>query len=216
MLYCRLSLYFFFMFDALPLILLTRESCLIVTRHQIIDQNLMKSWKVGLWMLLASIDLKFILRFVRNNVIIGIRHIIHHVIMLIRVSVCCNYPCIYDCWYKYVLCCVIQHMEFILCLLFSLFNSNFQCNLIVYLGFASPIAEPSKMGLKGEGMSDRHNSNWCSKVGCFFCSFLVREDCRSNEDINLQQQSGEEDALFCTLCNAEVGTNFLKNFILFS
>ncbi|KAJ1427418.1 Palmitoyltransferase, DHHC domain [Sesbania bispinosa] len=70
-------------------------------------------------------------------------------------------------------------------------------------GFASPIAEPSK-GLKGEGMSDRHSSNWCSKFGCFFCSFLVREDCRSNEDINLQQQSGEEDALFCTLCNAEV------------
>ena len=51
-------------------------------------------------------------------------------------------------------------------------------------------------------MSDRHNSNWCSKIGCFFCSFLVREDCRSNDD-NLQQQSGEEDALFCTLCNAE-------------
>ncbi|KAG5018142.1 hypothetical protein JHK87_013997 [Glycine soja] len=66
------------------------------------------------------------------------------------------------------------------------------------------LAEPSKMGLKGEGMSDRHNSSWCSKVGCFFCSFLVREDCRSNEDISLQQQSGEEEALFCTLCNAEV------------
>ncbi|XP_061372818.1 protein S-acyltransferase 21 isoform X2 [Gastrolobium bilobum] len=66
------------------------------------------------------------------------------------------------------------------------------------------LAEPSKIGLKGEGMSDRHNSNWCSKLGCFFCSFLVREDCRSNEDIFLQQQSGEEDALFCTLCNAEV------------
>ncbi|XP_047163147.1 protein S-acyltransferase 21 [Vigna umbellata] len=66
------------------------------------------------------------------------------------------------------------------------------------------LAEPSKLGLKGEGMSDRHNSNWCSKVGCFFCGFLVREDCRSNEDSVPQQQSGEEDALFCTLCNAEV------------
>ncbi|CAL0326950.1 unnamed protein product [Lupinus luteus] len=66
------------------------------------------------------------------------------------------------------------------------------------------LTEP-KIGLKGEGMSERHNSNWCSKLGCFFCSFLVREDCRSNEDIISQQQSGEsEDILFCTLCNAEV------------
>lgn len=72
------------------------------------------------------------------------------------------------------------------------------------------------MGLKGEGMSDRHNSSWCSKVGCFFCSFLVREDCRSNEDISLQQQSGEEEALFCTLCNAEVDMSYLKNLISFS
>lgn len=64
-------------------------------------------------------------------------------------------------------------------------------------------------------MSDRHNSNWCSKVGCFFCGFLVREDCRSNEDSIPQQQSGEEDALFCTLCNAEVDPSFLKDIIMF-
>lgn len=87
--------------------------------------------------------------------------------------------------------------------------------MIFYLGSASPIAEPSKIGLKGEGMSDRHNSNWCSKVGCFFCGFLVREDCCSNEDSIPQQQSGEEDALFCTLCNAEVDASFLKNIIMF-
>ncbi|KAK7310665.1 hypothetical protein RJT34_08301 [Clitoria ternatea] len=66
------------------------------------------------------------------------------------------------------------------------------------------LAEPSKIGLKGEGLSTRHNSSWCSKVGCFFCSFLVREDCRSNEDVILQQQSGEEEFLFCSLCNTEV------------
>ncbi|KAL1344056.1 hypothetical protein AAHE18_08G020600 [Arachis hypogaea] len=66
------------------------------------------------------------------------------------------------------------------------------------------LAETGKTGLKGEGTSGQHNSSWCSKIGCFFCSFLVREDCRSNEDNNLQQQSGEEEALFCTLCNAEV------------
>ncbi|CAK8569202.1 unnamed protein product [Lathyrus sativus] len=64
------------------------------------------------------------------------------------------------------------------------------------------LAEPNKIGLKDEGLSDQHNSNGCSKIGCFLCSFLAIEDCRSDED--LQQQSGEEDALFCTLCNAEV------------
>ncbi|CAN0927333.1 Protein S-acyltransferase 21 [Linum grandiflorum] len=36
-------------------------------------------------------------------------------------------------------------------------------------------------------------------LGGFFCGFLFKPDCRSDEDM----QSGEE-ALFCTLCNAEV------------
>uniref|UniRef100_A0A5B7B7T1 S-acyltransferase n=1 Tax=Davidia involucrata TaxID=16924 RepID=A0A5B7B7T1_DAVIN len=71
-------------------------------------------------------------------------------------------------------------------------------------GNASSIEEPSKVGLKNGGKSDRHGSSCCSKVGGFFCGFLVREDCCKGEDL-LQQQSGEEeDALFCTLCNAEV------------
>ncbi|KAF7829463.1 protein S-acyltransferase 21 [Senna tora] len=68
--------------------------------------------------------------------------------------------------------------------------------------FDGELPEPSKIEPNGEETSGQHDSNWCSKLGCFFCGFLVREDCRSNEDI--QQQSGEEDALFCTLCNAEV------------
>ncbi|OIV96259.1 hypothetical protein TanjilG_05099 [Lupinus angustifolius] len=63
----------------------------------------------------------------------------------------------------------------------------------------------SNIGLKGEGMSEHHTSNWCSNLGCFFCSLLVREDCCRNEDVISQQQSGESlDHLFCTLCNAEV------------
>ncbi|KAE9603486.1 putative protein S-acyltransferase [Lupinus albus] len=62
-----------------------------------------------------------------------------------------------------------------------------------------------KIGLKGEEMSERHNSNCFSKLGCFLCNLLVREDCHSNEDIISQQQSGEsQDNLFCTLCDAEV------------
>jgi palmitoyltransferase len=75
---------------------------------------------------------------------------------------------------------------------------------MLFDNFASTIAEPSKIGLKDEGLSDRHDSNGCSKFGCCLCSLLAIEDCRSDED--LQQQYGEEDALFCTLCNAEVGS----------
>ncbi|XWS20826.1 hypothetical protein CRYUN_Cryun30bG0002400 [Craigia yunnanensis] len=70
-------------------------------------------------------------------------------------------------------------------------------------GNASSIEEPSKIGLKYGRQSDRHGSRWCSKLGGFFCACLVTEDCRKDEDL-LQQQAGEEDALFCTLCNAEV------------
>lgn len=63
--------------------------------------------------------------------------------------------------------------------------------------------EPSKVGLQ---IGEKHtlpNSSFCSTIGDFCCCFLVKEDCRSEEDL-IQQQSGEEDALFCTLCNAEV------------
>ncbi|KAJ6921076.1 hypothetical protein NC651_014603 [Populus alba x Populus x berolinensis] len=62
--------------------------------------------------------------------------------------------------------------------------------------------EPSKTRLKNGGKSNKYGSSWCSRLGGFFCCFLVKQDCRKDEDI-LQQESGEE-ALFCTLCNAEV------------
>lgn len=68
-------------------------------------------------------------------------------------------------------------------------------------GNASSIEEPNKVGLKDGGNSNGHGSGWCSKIGGFFCGFLVIKDCRKDEDL---LQSGEEDALFCTLCNAEV------------
>ncbi|XP_050207519.1 protein S-acyltransferase 21 [Mercurialis annua] len=69
-------------------------------------------------------------------------------------------------------------------------------------GNVSSIEEPSKVRLKDGGKSARHGSSLCSKVGGFFCGFLIKHDCRKDDDI-LQEQSGE-DALFCTLCNAEV------------
>ncbi|KAI4317049.1 hypothetical protein L6164_024960 [Bauhinia variegata] len=65
------------------------------------------------------------------------------------------------------------------------------------------LSEPGKIGLRGEEILNQHGSNWCSKLGGCFCGFLFKEDCCSDEDI-LQQQYGEEDALYCTLCNAEV------------
>lgn len=54
------------------------------------------------------------------------------------------------------------------------------------------------------GKLDRQGSSWCSKLGGFFCCCFVREDCRKDEDGLQQQEQSGEDALFCTLCNAEV------------
>ncbi|KAL6982593.1 protein S-acyltransferase, partial [Sarracenia purpurea var. burkii] len=68
-------------------------------------------------------------------------------------------------------------------------------------GNASSVEEPGKVGLKSGGKSYRYGSR-CSKVGGFFCGFIIWEDCRKDEHL-LQQQSGE-DVLFCTLCHAEV------------
>jgi hypothetical protein len=78
--------------------------------------------------------------------------------------------------------------------------------VIAILGNASAIEEPIKIGLKDGGRSRRHSSSCCSKLGGFFCGFLVKEDCR--RDDLLQQQPGDEDALFCTLCNAEVQDSY--------
>ncbi|CAL1383628.1 unnamed protein product [Linum trigynum] len=61
------------------------------------------------------------------------------------------------------------------------------------------IEEANKVGLSTGGASGRHGSTCCSILGCFCCGFLAKADCRSDEDI----LSGDE-ALFCTLCNAEV------------
>ncbi|XP_035551317.1 protein S-acyltransferase 21-like [Juglans regia] len=69
-------------------------------------------------------------------------------------------------------------------------------------GNATSLEEPSKIELKYGGKYDRQGPSCCSKFGHFFCGFLVKEDCRSDDP--LQQQSGDDDALFCTLCNVEV------------
>lgn len=65
----------------------------------------------------------------------------------------------------------------------------------------STVEDPGKIELNSGGKYSGHSSTLCGKIGGFLCGCFVIEDCRK-DDI-LQQQSGE-DALFCTLCNAEV------------
>ncbi|XP_033510257.1 protein S-acyltransferase 21-like [Nicotiana tomentosiformis] len=52
------------------------------------------------------------------------------------------------------------------------------------------------------GIPARDASGYCGKLGGVFCCCFVVEDCR--KDDQLLQQSGDEEASFCTLCNAEV------------
>ncbi|XP_020599637.1 probable protein S-acyltransferase 19 [Phalaenopsis equestris] len=42
---------------------------------------------------------------------------------------------------------------------------------------------------------------WCFFFGGFICVLFAKEDCRRDD---VSEQQGGEDALFCTLCNAEV------------
>ncbi|KAL3845902.1 hypothetical protein ACJIZ3_003305 [Penstemon smallii] len=64
--------------------------------------------------------------------------------------------------------------------------------------------EPSKVESKNGGKYDRQDTGCCSRVGGCFCGFLVKEDCSKLEDHHVQEEN-EDDAFFCTLCNAEVG-----------
>lgn len=57
------------------------------------------------------------------------------------------------------------------------------------------------MELQNVEIYDGDSSGCCSKVGGFFCGCIVKEDCRNDEDM---LQGAMEEALFCTLCNAEV------------
>uniref|UniRef100_A0A6N2L717 S-acyltransferase n=1 Tax=Salix viminalis TaxID=40686 RepID=A0A6N2L717_SALVM len=69
-------------------------------------------------------------------------------------------------------------------------------------------ANSSKKGSVGEiGRSETAGQPPSRKsshnIGLIFCALFVYEDCRKQEGIG-DQQSNAEDALFCTLCNAEV------------
>lgn len=74
-------------------------------------------------------------------------------------------------------------------------------NDIDMAGNASSVGDPGKMELHNGGKNSSHHSTCCSKLGVVLCGCFFIKDCR--KDDLLQQESGE-DALFCTLCNAEV------------
>ncbi|ONK71173.1 uncharacterized protein A4U43_C04F5560 [Asparagus officinalis] len=65
------------------------------------------------------------------------------------------------------------------------------------------LQEPSKIGLKTEETIRKHKCVTCSEIGCFVCALIAKEDCRKDDDTG-EQHAGSEEALFCTLCNAEV------------
>lgn len=48
-----------------------------------------------------------------------------------------------------------------------------------------------------------NNRSSCNVIGGVFCILFSHEDCRKQEP-TADEQGGGEDALFCTLCNAEV------------
>ncbi|EEC77869.1 hypothetical protein OsI_17137 [Oryza sativa Indica Group] len=50
----------------------------------------------------------------------------------------------------------------------------------------------------------KHKS--CLGAGCLCCAIFVKEDCRKDDEA-YQQEDYDEEALFCTLCNAEVRKN---------
>lgn len=52
-------------------------------------------------------------------------------------------------------------------------------------------------------MRDHNKRSSCNIIGGIFCILFVHEDCRKQEAA-AEPQGGGEDALFCTLCNAEV------------
>ncbi|KAF6137576.1 hypothetical protein GIB67_031855 [Kingdonia uniflora] len=57
------------------------------------------------------------------------------------------------------------------------------------------------------GQARRKSSSAFNKIGGFFCALFVHEDCcKPGGESTEQQQVAGEDALFCTLCNAEVAS----------
>ncbi|XP_003580403.1 protein S-acyltransferase 21 isoform X3 [Brachypodium distachyon] len=64
--------------------------------------------------------------------------------------------------------------------------------------------EAGKSGSQANEEIQTHNS--CLGAGWFCCAIFMKDDCRKEDEAYQQEDYGEE-ALFCTLCNAEVRKN---------
>lgn len=69
-------------------------------------------------------------------------------------------------------------------------------------------ANSIKRGQQGPGRLDNEvvsltRKSSCCKIGGVLCFLFVHEDCRKTDGAAAEEGTGE-DALFCTLCNAEV------------
>lgn len=67
------------------------------------------------------------------------------------------------------------------------------------------MSKKSSVGDHGRGDDSmiQNNPSPCDVFGGVFCILFSHEDCRKQE-ATADEQGGGEDALFCTLCNAEV------------
>lgn len=63
----------------------------------------------------------------------------------------------------------------------------------------SSVEDPSRV----DDLRNQNIPNSCDVIGGIFCFVFSHEDCRKQE-ATADEQGGGEDALFCTLCNAEV------------
>ncbi|CAI0440052.1 unnamed protein product [Linum tenue] len=62
---------------------------------------------------------------------------------------------------------------------------------------------PRRFNESGSGIHSSPSSMSKISIGRILCAVFVHEDCRKQEGL-AEQQGSVEDALFCTLCNAEV------------
>ncbi|XP_058072089.1 probable protein S-acyltransferase 19 [Magnolia sinica] len=65
----------------------------------------------------------------------------------------------------------------------------------------APVGEAGRVDIPMGRTNKKSRS--CFNVGGIFCALFVNEDCCRHEGAT-EQQAAREDALFCTLCNAEV------------
>lgn len=63
----------------------------------------------------------------------------------------------------------------------------------------SSVEDPDRV----DDSRNQNSQNSCDVIGGIFCILFSHEDCRKQE-ATADEQGGGEDALFCTLCNAEV------------